>query len=343
MHFIVIDGSFGEGGGQIIRTAVGLSGATGQPIEVHNIRAGRPKPGLSYQHLSAIKAVKELTNARVEGLEIGSGRLSIFPGEVKPGSYSIDIGTAGSVSLVLQTFLIPAIQSKEEVEVEISGGTDVPFSPPIDYIKKVFLRILAKMGVNAELELIRRGHYPKGGGKVRLKVNPSTLTGICIDKRGEFKGISGISHCTSLPGHIADRQRDAAYQSIRERFSRDAMVTAEVSSALGEGTAIVLWAEFEQTVIGASALGKRGKKAEKVGGEAAAKLLAELKTPATVDAHLGDQLIPYVALSAGRSSYICRQTSHTKTNLYTTEKILGKKFKIKQLPGDFVKIDFQNH
>jgi RNA 3'-phosphate cyclase len=275
--------------------------------------------------LSAIKAVKELTNARVEGLEIGSGRLSIFPGEVKPGSYSIDIGTAGSVSLVLQTFLIPAIQSKEEVEVEISGG------------------ILAKMGVNAELELIRRGHYPKGGGKVRLKVNPSTLTGICIDKRGEFKGISGISHCTSLPGHIADRQRDAAHQSIRERFSRDARITAEVSSALGEGTAIVLWAEFEQTVIGASALGKRGKKAEKVGGEAAAKLLAELKTPATVDAHLGDQLIPYVALSAGRSSYICRQTSHTKTNLYTTEKILGKKFKIKQLPGDFVKIDFQNH
>jgi RNA 3'-phosphate cyclase len=343
MRFIEIDGSFGEGGGQIIRTAVGLSGATGQPIRVHSIRAGRPKPGLSHQHLNAIKAVKQLTNARVEGLEIGSEKLTFLPGEVNPGSYSIDIGTAGSVSLVLQTFLIPAIQSRKEVEIEIIGGTDVPLSPPIDYIKNVFLRFLLRMGVNAELELIRRGHYPKGGGRIKLRVNPSNRTGICIEKRGEFKGISGISHCTSLPSHIAYRQRDAAHQSIKERLSKEAKVTAEVTSGLGEGTGIVLWAEFEKTLIGASALGKRGKRAEVVGGEAAAKLLDEINTPATVDSHMSDQLIPYVALTKGRSSYICRNTSHTRTNLYTTERMLGKKFKITQLRGDFVKMDFQNH
>ncbi|MFQ5800107.1 MAG: RNA 3'-terminal phosphate cyclase, partial [Candidatus Hydrothermarchaeales archaeon] len=189
MKFIEIDGSYGEGGGQIIRTAVGISGATGLPIRILNIRAGRPKPGLSYQHLNAIKAVQVLTEAQVEGLELGAKELSFIPSKIKSGSYKINIGTAGSISLVLQTFLIPAILCRDEVQIEITGGTDVPMSPPIDYIKNVFFPFLSKMGAHVDLDLRRRGHYPKGGGRVIVKVRPSSLSGISIESRGTLKGI----------------------------------------------------------------------------------------------------------------------------------------------------------
>jgi RNA 3'-phosphate cyclase len=341
MRFIEIDGSFGEGGGQIIRTAVGLSGATGVPIKVYNIRAGRPKPGLSYQHMNAIKAVQLLTDAQVYGLELGSKKLSFTPSRIKSGGYRINIGTAGSVSLVLQAFLIPAILCKDELQIEVTGGTDVPMSPPIDYIKNVFLKFLSRLGADVRIGLKRRGHYPKGGGSVIVKVRPSSLSGISVKRRGRLNGIQGVSHCTSLPEHVAERQRDSALHLLREELGQEAEIVTEITRDFGQGSGIVLWAEYENTVLGASSLGKRGKRAERVGREAASALLSEIKSQATVDFHMGDQLIPYIAMAEDTSSYVCRLTSHTKTNIYTTERILKTRFDIAPAAEGLVRISCQ--
>jgi RNA 3'-terminal phosphate cyclase (ATP) len=342
MELVDIDGSFGEGGGQIVRTAVSLSGTTGQAIRISRIRAGRSKPGLSYQHIHAIKAVQKLTGARVEGLGLGSQDISFFPGKIKSGNHQIDIGTAGSVSLVLQTFLIPALFSEREVRIKIRGGTDVPMSPPVDYVKRVFLKTLSRMGLRADFEFKRRGHYPKGGGLIDLKVYRSKIKGFQLDYRGDLVGIHGLSHCTSLPSHIAERQRDSALSFLEEKNFHGADIKTEVSTGLGEGTGIVLWAEFTNSVMGSSSLGKRGKRAEKVGEEAAALLCNEISSGAVVDSHLGDQLIPYIALAKGNSSIVCKLTSHTKTNIYTTEKILGRKFWTIPLEDGLVEIRAKN-
>ena len=342
MEFIEIDGSYGEGGGQIIRTAVGLSGATGLPIRIHSIRAKRPRPGLSHQHLNAIRAVQILTDAKVEGLEIGSRELSFQPERVNPGRYRIDIGTAGSASLVFQALLIPALCATELVEVDITGGTDVPMSPSTDYIKNVFLKLLSRMGACVDLDVKRRGHYPKGGGLLSARIHPSQLRGLQIERRGMLKGIYGVSHSTSLPAHIAERQRTAAIDALFKDLREKAVIEIETSQAFGEGTGIVLWAEYEYTVLGAASLGKRGKRAELVGEEAAANLLRELKSNATMDVHMADQLIPYIALAKGLSSYTCRPTSHVMTNLYITERVLGTRFSTTQLQGGLVRIECQN-
>jgi RNA 3'-phosphate cyclase len=342
MSFIEVDGSHGEGGGQIIRTAVGLSAATGLPVKIQRIRAGRQKPGLSHQHIHAIKSVQKLTKAKVEGLKLGSTELSFIPGTIRRGAYDVDIGTAGSVSLVLQTFLIPAVFSKKEVKIKITGGTDVPHSPPIDYVMHVFLPLILKMGVHIDLKLRCRGHYPRGGGVIEAVVYPSTSEGLVIEEAGALKGIFGVSHCTSLPSHIAKREKKAALAFLKESISMDADIHTEETEGFGEGTGITLWAEFENTVLGASSLGKRDKRAEKVGKEAASMLLNEIKSKATIDSHMGDQLLPYIALAKGASSYICSLTSHAKTNIYTTERLLGGKFEIKGEDEGLVKIECQN-
>ncbi len=199
-------------------------------------------------------------------------------------------------------------------------------SPPIDYIKNVFLRLLRLMGADADIAIERRGHYPRGGGKVVLRVFPSDVKGLNIGARGKLKEIKGLSHCTNLPSHVAERQRASALELIQERVKRDAIIETEVGRGYGEGSGIVLWAEYDHTTIGASALGKRGKRAEKVGREAAYNLLNEIAGGSTVDSHMGDQLLPYIALAEGPSSYICRLSSHTKTNIYTIERIVDRKF-----------------
>ncbi len=340
MGFIEIDGSAGEGGGQIVRTAAGLSASTGKPIHISNIRAGRPKPGLSYQHLCAVKAAQMMTDAETKGLDLESKELSFIPGEIKSGRYEINIGTAGSVSLVLQTALMPAILCKGDVQIKVAGGTDVPMSPPIDYIKNVFLRLLSKMGVDIRMDVLRRGHYPRGGGIVRADVtHPSDIGGIELCDRGRLIGIRGVSHCTSLPGHVAERQKKAALDILsKELAGVDVHIASEVSAGYGAGSGVVLAAEYENTVLGASSLGYRGKRAEKVGFEAATRLIEEVRSPGTVDSHMGDQLIPYLALAKGPSSYVCRSTSHLKTNIYTVEKMLDARFKLSSLSGGYVNI-----
>ncbi len=334
---IEIDGSILEGGGQILRTTLALSALTGKPVRIYNIRAKRSNPGLQAQHLTCVRAVAELCNAQVEGAYKGSKELLFIPGKLRSGHFRFDIGTAGSISLVIQAILPVLVFAPGRCVVEITGGTDVHWSPPIDYVRNVLLPILSRMGVRAEVHVIRRGHYPRGGGHVRVVVDPiEKLRPITSVDFGTLKEIRGRSHCVKLPHHVAERQARAAREYLK-KHGIDVPIEIELETYppdrdphLGPGSGIVLWAVSDKgEIIGADAVGEKGKPAEQVGQEAASKLIEDLSTGRAFDRHMGDMLIPYIALADGYSRIgIAKLTLHTITNIHITEKILGVKFKV---------------
>lgn len=326
MEWVEIDGSYGEGGGQILRTSIALSVITGRSVRIYNIRANRPNPGLRPQHLHGILALKELSNARVNGVQVGSTVLEFIPGKAEAKHIRVPIKTAGSITLVLQA-LLPAMAFVGG-SFEITGGTDVPWSPPVDYLKNVPLFALGKMGLNAELEIKRRGHYPKGGGLVVGKVEP-------WEERKPLKALewkrierfTGISHATNLPSHVAERQAKAAEERLREHYSVPVEIEREVSRSLGPGSGVVVWAETDKLRLGGDALGKRGKPAEIVGREAADELLEQLASWRAVDKFLADQLIPFLAFAGGEIG-VAEVTNHLVTNVWVVEQFLGKTFEV---------------
>lgn len=333
---VVIDGSYGEGGGQILRTAVALSAVTLKPVRVFNIRAKRPKPGLQPQHLAAVKAAALMTKADVSGLYVGSTELSFRPREIRSGSTSIDVGTAGSISLVLQSLLPALAFAPSQVKLEITGGTDVSWSPPIDYVSNVLLPTLAKMGYCAKVSVLRRGHYPRGGGRVLVEVNPvGELRAIKLLEAGGLSRVEGISHCVKLPRHVASRQAEAARRALQLSGISNINIREEFyppsdDPHLGPGSGVVLWAlTSTDAVLGADALGAPGKPAEKVGEEAATKLLQELSAKSAVDSHMGDMLVPYMALATGRSEVkVSKLTLHAQTAMAVVEKFLDVEFEV---------------
>ncbi len=315
---IRIDGSYGEGGGQILRTAVALACITGKEVEVYNIRANRPKPGLAMQHLKGIEAAKLISEAEVEGLKLGSTRIVFKPKSLKGGNFRIDIGTAGSVTLILQTILLPLLASERKSVVEIRGGTDVKWSPPVDYVKNVTFKALRELGANVDIDLIARGYYPKGGGKVVVKINPSKLKGVEF-KEGHCDVVRGVSHCQNLPRNVAERQARSA-KKILELEGYKAEIDIEVRKGASIGSGITLWCGYK----GGSALGEKGKRAEKVGEECAYEILNELKSDAVFDRHLADQIMPFSAVASGETSYTTSEiTLHQKSNAYVINTFLG--------------------
>ncbi len=323
MAVVKIDGSYGEGGGQILRTSIALSCVTMQPVEIVNIRANRPKPGLSAQHLKGIEAAKIITDAEVEGLKLRSTRVLFKPRKLKPGNFKIDIGTAGSISLILQTILLPLMYSGGYSSVEIIGGTDVSWSPPIDYIRFVTFEALKKLNGNAEIELISRGYYPKGGGRIKLHVNTSKLIGTKFE-RIECEVIRGISHCSNLPSHVAKRQAEAA-KAIIEKNGYKSEIQTEVRREISTGSGITLWCGYK----GGNSLGEKGKKAEIVGEEAAKMLIERLKSQASFDEHLADQIMIFAAVAKGKTEYTTTEvTLHQKSNAYVINSFLGECVKI---------------
>jgi RNA 3'-phosphate cyclase len=324
---IEIDGSMLEGGGSVVRISVGLAALTGKPVRVFNIRAKRENPGLRDQHLEGIRAVSKLCNGRLEGDELGSQEIRFWPGEVKAGRIRVSIRTAGNVTLVLQPLMLAALRAGGEVEVEFEGGaTDAPLAPPLDYLKHVTFPMLAKMGYRCEVECLRRGHYPKGGARATARLHPGRLKPLQALERGKVLEVHGISHCVRLPRSIAERQAsEAKRRLLKEGYAAEVEVEAydpEKDPHLAPGTGIVLWAECEGGVIGASALGRPGKPAEKVGAEAAGELLSQLRAGAAVDKHLTDQLIPYMALAGESEITSCEITLHTLTNLELVKRFL---------------------
>ncbi|AFL94853.1 RNA 3'-terminal phosphate cyclase [Thermococcus cleftensis] len=332
MNWVEIDGSYGEGGGQILRTSVALSVITGKPVRIYNIRANRPNPGLRPQHLHGILALKELSNARVKGAQVGSTVLEFVPGKARAKHVRVPIKTAGSVTLVLQA-LLPAMAFTGG-SFEVTGGTDVPWSPPVDYLRNVTLFALEKMGLKVELEIRRRGHYPKGGGLVTGRVEPwEERKPLKALEWSRIERFAGISHATNLPSHVAERQAKAAEERLRELYGVPVEIETELSRSLGPGSGIVVWAETDKLRLGGDALGKRGKPAEVVGGEAADELIAQLTPGKAADRFLGDQLIPFLAFAGGELG-VAEVTNHLVTNVWVVERFLGKIFEVEGEIGE---------
>jgi len=330
LRVVEIDGSMGEGGGQILRTAVALSAITGKPIKVFNIRAKRDNPGLRPQHLTAVKAIAQLCNARVKGAEVGSMTLEFYPGRVRGGAYVFDVGTAGSIPLVLQALLPVLAFSDSPVTVRVRGGTDVPMAPTIDYVREVLSRLTYSLGYSFEVKVERRGHYPKGGGIVTVSVEnpPRGFKPRDFVERGALKGVYLRSHAVRLPRHVAERQASSASRLLRERLNLEPGVELEFYEPskdphLGPGSGVTIWAVFDKTVMGSDSLGAPGKRAEVVGEEAALKLLEDIGTGAALDRHASDMIPLYLALSGGTTViHGARLTLHALTVLELLKLIL---------------------
>lgn len=336
---IEIDGSFGEGGGQILRTALSLSCLFIKPFRIFNIRKGRKKPGLMPQHLTSVRAAQLISGAEVKGGEIGSSELIFKPTGVRGGEFFFDVGTAGSTSLVLQTIIPSLIFSKEKTTIILKGGTHVPFSPSFDYIAEVFAPILERLGVKIEMKIESYGFYPKGGGRIRIEIFPAEkLKPLRVTERGKVLRIRGYSGAGNLPLSIAERQKNAMIEKMHSEI-KDLKCPPEIELkdvfTPGQGTFIYLHSESENAVAGFTALGERGKRAEAVGEEAATEFIKYYSTNAAFDRHLPDQIVLYLTMPAEESIFTTSCiTQHLLTNLwviglfhkfhYSTDGAIGK-------------------
>ncbi|HEX8961283.1 MAG TPA: RNA 3'-terminal phosphate cyclase [Geobacteraceae bacterium] len=318
---IEIDGSFGEGGGQILRTALSLSCLFGKPFRIYNIRKGRAKPGLAPQHLVAVRAAQRLARAEVRGDDKGSTELSFSPRGVTGGEFEFDIGTAGSTILVLQTLIPALLFSGGKSRVTLSGGTHVPFSPSFHYLAGVFIPFLGRLGLQIRLQIEACGFYPRGGGQIRAEVGPTReVAPLQARERGSLVRLDGISAVGNLPLSIAERQKTALLEVLLTRLhQREAPVRIDLQavSGPGQGTFLFLKGVFTGTVAGFTSLGALGKRAETVGEEVAQEFLAYHAAEGALDPHLPDQIVLYLALCPEASVFTTTCiTSHLLTNLW---------------------------
>jgi RNA 3'-phosphate cyclase len=329
---IEIDGSYGEGGGQILRTAVALAAYLKTPCSIRNIRKRRPTPGLRPQHAAGVKALAALCNAEVAGLHVGSGEVTIKPGRIAGGSLRIDVGTAGAIGLILQTMMLPATKALSPLLLSIRGGTDVPWAPTIGYVQEVTLPIVRLMGYGGEIVLTKRGYFPRGNGEVSVKLKKSDLSPLQLLEPGRIQSIRGRSHAadTLKQRRVAERQQGEAMACLK-KAGVPCEIAVEYSPAASPGSGIDLWALADNTVLGANALGSRGKRAEEVGEEAAAALIKQLDSGAALDEWMGDQILPFLAIAGGGSTItVARITDHLRTNLWVINHFLPIETQITQ-------------
>lgn len=330
---IEIDGSYGEGGGQVLRTAISLSTLTKKPIKITNIRANRPNPGIKPQHYISIQSIKELCNAEITGLEISSPTLTFKPGNFKGGDYNFKIGTAGSIPLAFQAIILASMKTEEPVKIRISGGTDVKWAPSWDYFQYVFLHLLQKIGVTVEAKLLKRGYYPKGGGEAEITVNPcKNIRPLKLDKIQVFKDINGIINISNLPDHISTRIKNSAIKTLL-KSNHMCSIAVEETKSLSTGTGITLWAKSDETILGTTLLGERNLLSEEVGKLAALNLLNEIDSESTLDVFAFDQLLPYMALAREKGSSSCvvqKISNHAQTNMWLIKQFLDVDFQARQ-------------
>lgn len=322
---IELDGSYGEGGGQLVRTAVALSAVTGKTLRLCNVRASRPRPGLAAQHLAAVRAVAALCEARCQGVEPGASAFTFEP-QVRPagGELRVDVGTAGSVTLVLQALLPVLLAARQGSRVLVVGGTDVRQAPTWDYFRHVLLGLLGRMGVQVRPRILRRGYYPRGGGEVELEVEPGlpAATEFRASLPVELRGQALVAH---LPLAIAERMRAAALGALGNAPLR--IVALGPEEAVGAGGSITLWAESAGRVLGASRVAERGVRAETLGEAAGAELAADLAAGAALDLHATDQILVYMAMAKGLSTFTTRAVSrHAETAMWLLAQFLPVRF-----------------
>jgi RNA 3'-phosphate cyclase len=279
--------------------------------------------------MTSVESVVKICGGDVRGLAKGSTALEFTPSSISGGEVKLDVGTAGSVELVLQASLLPSLSSANPVKLNIIGGTDVRWSPPFDYFKHVFLPMVGRMGVDADLDMIRRGYYPRGGGEVVARIGPSKdLKPLVASKRGELKCIKGIAHVSNLPVSIAERMKSKVREILEGHGDVDIEVQGLTSpNATGKGGALVLWAEFENTILGSSCLAEKGVTSEGVASKACEALVRDIESGCTLDVHCSDQLLPYIALSQGQSTFLVREISnHASTSMWLIRKFLDVEF-----------------
>lgn len=321
---IEIDCSYGEGGGQLARTAVAAAALTQTPVRLSGIRARRANPGLAAQHLTAVRAVAELCGANVSDIAVGASEFDFYPGALRAGSYHWDVGTAGSIILVLQAALPLAVACGGRVHMRVTGGTDVRAAPSLDYFLHVFLPLLARMGVNVGAAVLRRGYYPRGGGIVELEIMPSQiLHPLCLETPGALQSVTAYAHVANLPQHIVERMCAAAARHLQGSSLQVNVRVLGRDQAIGQGGGLTLVACTEHTRLGAAVTAERGVPAERLGEQAAQALHAELASGTTLDVHAADQLLLYMALARGVSTFRVRElSSHARTTLWLLERLL---------------------
>jgi RNA 3'-terminal phosphate cyclase (ATP) len=332
-----IDGSQKSGSGTILRLSLALSGILGESLHIYNIRHRRGQPGLRPQHLESVRTAAKLCNAETEGMNLGSRELWFKPNGIISGEVKAEIGTAGSISMLLLTVLPICVHARGNIKIHVvNGGTDVRFAPTTNYLNYVLLPTLERMGLKTSLTVKKYGYYPKGMGEVVLDVHAvSKLTSISLESFGRVKEVEGVSVCTFLEDRmVAERQAETAEEVLRDHgYASNIRVVNDRSNSLQKGSSLVLWAETSKgTMLGGDAIGELRKSAEVVGREAAENLLREVEARATVDVHLADMLVPYVALADGASVYLTREvTEHLETNIWLVEKILGVRFRVSRV------------
>lgn len=323
---LVIDGSYNEGGGQILRTALTLSLATGRPFRIEKIRAGRKRPGLLRQHLTAVRAAARIGNADVRGAEINASELTFVPQAVVPGEYQFSIGTAGSTMLVLQTVLPVLMLGAKPSRLILEGGTHNPAAPPFDYLARVFLPLLKRMGANVQMELIRPGFFPAGGGQVIVTIEPpGELRGLELTERGKILRRSARAIVSNLPESIAQRELEVV---VRKLGWERGGFTVESMSSHGPGNILFLEVESERLTEIFTGFGEKNVRAEAVAERAIAEAKRYLAGEVAVGEHLADQLLLPIALMKGGVFTTLPLSAHARTNIHTIGKFLPVKIQV---------------
>jgi RNA 3'-terminal phosphate cyclase (ATP) len=329
---IRIDGSFGEGGGQILRTSLSLSLAAGKPFRIENIRAGRERPGLLRQHLTAVLAAAEVGGAEVEGATLGSTAVTFSPGKVRAGDYHFAVGTAGSGTLVLQTVLPALLTADAPSHVAIEGGTHNSAAPPFDFLDRTFLPLIERMGPKVRLQFERYGFYPAGGGRFCAEIEPvRSLSPLHIGERGEIVSRCIIAVVANLPGHIALREIETAASMLN--WNKDCGKIDQTRNSPGPGNVVMVEIGSTEVTEIFSAFGQIGVSAEKVASIAAKDAREYLVSRAVAGEHLTDQLLLPLAL-AGAGSFTAEKINmHARTNMAVIAEFLPVRFEIREEGG----------
>jgi RNA 3'-terminal phosphate cyclase (ATP) len=308
---IGIDGSLGEGGGQVVRSAVAMSMVTGRALRIGNIRAGRRKGGLMRQHLTAVRAAAEVCRAGIAGDAVGSRELTFEPGRCVPGEYRFSVGTAGSATLVLQTILPALMTADRASRLTLEGGTHNPWAPPFDFLQKTFLPVLARMGPEVTAELERPGFYPAGGGRFHVSIEPAALEPLELIERGRLRRTRARAVLANLPRHIAERELRVVGRELP--LPADALTIEDARGAAGPGNVLFVEVESEHVTEVFSAFGRRGVRAESVAAEVVAEARRYLDAGAAVGEHLADQLLLPLALAGAGRFRTLAPTLHSRT------------------------------
>ncbi|MBD0326773.1 MAG: RNA 3'-terminal phosphate cyclase [Pyrinomonadaceae bacterium] len=330
---LTIDGSFGEGGGQIIRSSLALSLITGKPFRIYNVRARRDKPGLQRQHLTAVSSCAEIGRAKVDGAKVGAQEFTFVPGQVVPGEYVFDIGTAGSTTLVLQAVLPPLMIAAAPSLLKLEGGTHNVHAPPFEFLQKTFLPLINRIGPQVNIELERYGFYPPGGGKFSVYIEPAAeLRPLNLTARGEILARRARALVVNLPPSIGERELAV----IRERldWSDDELRVETSQNAYSPGNVLTIEIESEQLTEVITGMGERGVRAETVAERAAAEAQRYLATDAPVGEHLADQLLIPLALAGGGSYLTSPLSLHTTTNIEIVKKFLPVEIAVDEMASD---------